>query len=164
MPGRFLAGIAALIWSPLEGKYLLLRRADDRDYAAGVWECITGRLEQGEGFEDALRREALEEAGVEVRPDFILGTAHFYRGEPLPENELVGIVYCCSLTTPHAVRIAGEHTLYRWVTAQEAQELLSADDPSTAWIRRVIARAEEVRALLPPALTARNRETGMELG
>jgi len=128
MPGRFLAGIAALIWSPLEGKYLLLRRADDRDYAAGVWECITGRLEQGEGFEDAL------------------------------------LVYCCSLTTPHAVRIAGEHTLYRWVTAQEAQELLSADDPSTAWIRRVIARAEEVRALLPPALTARNRETGMELG
>ena len=29
--GRFCAGIAALLWSPPNGKYLLLKRSEDRD-------------------------------------------------------------------------------------------------------------------------------------
>jgi hypothetical protein len=50
-------------------------------------ECARGRLEQGESFSDALRREAYEELSIEVQIDFIIGTGHFYRGDRRPENE-----------------------------------------------------------------------------
>ena len=82
--GRFCAGIGALIWSPTKEKYLLLRRSPEKDFAPGVWECVTGRVDQGERFEQALHREVREELGIQVQIEFIIGTSHFYRGDPVP--------------------------------------------------------------------------------
>ncbi len=161
--GRFYGGIAAVVWHPATARYLLLQRSPRKDYGAGVWECVTGRADQGEGLEEALRREVREELGVEVRVDFILGTTHFYRGAVMPKNELLGVVYGCSLDEPGAIRISAEHSDYRWVTAQGAAELLVARDPSTRWMRRVIERAEAVRRLLPPELLRYYQESGFEL-
>jgi 8-oxo-dGTP pyrophosphatase MutT (NUDIX family) len=47
----------ALIWRETDGRYLLLQRSAERDVGAGQWECVTGRLEQGEGVPDALYRK-----------------------------------------------------------------------------------------------------------
>ena len=162
--GQFRGGVAGLVWCPASQRYLLLKRSSAKDFAPGVWECVTGRVDQGEGFEDALRREVREELGVEVRIDFLLGTTHFYRGEEKPENELIGVVCLCSLAGPADVCIGAEHSEYRGVTAQEAVDLLVDADPSTRWIRRVIERAEAVRQLSPPALLGYYRQKGAELG
>jgi 8-oxo-dGTP diphosphatase len=162
--GRFIAGISAVIWSPENERYLLLHRADHRDYGAGVWECLTGRVEQGEGFEDALRREVYEELNTTVRIAYILGTTHFYRGKPIQENELVGVVYLCYLDEPETVSISSEHSEYRWLTASQAIELLSASDPSTQWACRVIERAEIIRSLWTKGLVAFQQDNGLELG
>lgn len=162
--GHFNAGIAALIRSPKTGQYLLLRRAADKDYAAGVWECVTGRVDQGEGFEDALYREVQEELGVTIKADYILGTTHFYRGVPTPKNELVGVVFLCSLDESQSISISREHSEFRWLSASQAFELLSSSDPTTQWARRVIERAEKVRALLLDELLAFQRESGFEFG
>lgn len=35
---------------------------------AGMYSCLAGFIEPGESFEDAVRREVLEEAGIEVGP------------------------------------------------------------------------------------------------
>ncbi len=152
--GRFYGGVAALIWRDSDDRYLLLRRAGDKDYAAGVWECVTGRVDQGEGFEAAVHREVAEEIGAAVRLEFIVGTTHFYRGEAIPENELIGVVFACTLIGPADVQLSAEHVEYRWVSADEVRATAGASDPSTAWIRRVIARTEALRALYPPALRA----------
>jgi 8-oxo-dGTP diphosphatase len=162
--GQFNAGIAAVIWSDRINQYLLLRRSDQKDYGRGIWEVVTGRVDQGEGFEDALHREVREELGVTAQVDFILGTTHFYRGAPIPENELVGVVYSCSIDDPDAIVIGPEHSEYRWVAAEQAIELLSDADPSTQWAKRVIERAEIIRAMLPDKLVRINRQTGFELG
>jgi 8-oxo-dGTP pyrophosphatase MutT (NUDIX family) len=162
--GRFYAGIAAVIWSPKNEQYLLLRRSDQKDYARGAWECVTGRVDQGEGFEDALHREVWEELGVKAKIEHILGTTHFYRGDPLPKNELVGVIYLCSLSEPDSILIGEEHSEYRWLTAQEALELLTHDDPTTQWARRVIQRAEIIRPMLPTNLVNYQSESGFEMG
>jgi 8-oxo-dGTP diphosphatase len=163
--GRFYAGVGGLIWAPTQNKYLLLKRSAEKDYAAGVWECVTGRVDQGEGFEEALRREIYEELGVaDVEIDFIIGTTHFYRGRQAAENELVGVVYACSISDPGAIQTSYEHSAYRWVTAAEAYQLLTASDPSTGWIRRVIERAELIRSNLPASLGTFYRRHGFELG
>ena len=108
--GRFLCGIAALVYHPATQTYLLLRRAPDRDAGGGEWECVTGRVDQGEGFEEALHREVREELGAAVAPDFIVGTSHFYRGTSVPENELLGVTYACMLDDPGAIRVSAEHS------------------------------------------------------
>jgi 8-oxo-dGTP pyrophosphatase MutT (NUDIX family) len=163
--GRFNAGVGALLFDAGTEKYLLLRRSDDKDYAAGVWECVTGRVDQGEGFEDALRREIREETGIEgVEIDFIVGTTHFYRGPADADNELIGVGYVCSVQGPATVTIGAEHSEYRWLAADQAMELLAANDPSTQWMRRVIERAEAVRAQMPAGLTRLFRQNGFELG
>ena len=42
--------VGALVWRRSDGKYLLLQRSAQKDFAAGQWECVTGRVEQGESL------------------------------------------------------------------------------------------------------------------
>ena len=88
--GHFLGGVAALIWDEASGAYLLLRRSAQKDFMSGDWECVTGRVDQGESYPQALRREVREEIGAEVQIEFLIGLTHFYRGARTPENELLG--------------------------------------------------------------------------
>jgi 8-oxo-dGTP pyrophosphatase MutT (NUDIX family) len=162
--GHFSAGIAAVIWSNETKKYMLLRRSKQKDYARGIWECVTGRVDQGEGFEDTLHREVREELGVSVQIEHILGTTHFYRSSHSPENELVGVIYLCTLADSGSIHISAEHSEYRWLSYEQALELLSATDPSTQWAMRVIQRAEIIRQLLTEDLRDFQKKSGFELG
>ena len=146
--GRYLAMVSMLVWHRHEGRYLLLRRSSSRDHAPGQWESGSGRLEQGEGFIEALRRESREELGLDVRIECLLGTTHFYRGEPVPGNELVGVSFGCSVEDASGLNLSDEHSGHRWVTAEEAAALLSPDH----WLSALIVRAEAFRALMPVEL------------
>lgn len=143
MIGKFIAGISALVWSSERHRYLLLRRVATKDFGAGAWECVTGRVDQGEGFPEAALREVREEVGVSVTLDFLIDTVHFYRGEPVPENELVGVVYHCTCDESEPVVMSVEHDLMRWVTAAEAHSFL----PKTHWLLPHIDRAERLRPI-----------------
>jgi 8-oxo-dGTP diphosphatase len=156
--GRFYAGIGALVWCPTTKKYLVLRRSAAKDFGGGAWECVTGRVDQGEGFTEAVLREVYEELGARAAIDFIIGTIHFYRGEATPENEMVGVQFCCSIEDPEAIRTSWEHAEYRWVTAEEATALL----PEGHWLLKVIQRAEAMRALMPRELLEYYRAEGFE--
>jgi len=156
--GRFFAGVGALVRCSADGKYLLLRRTAEKDFAAGTWECVTGRVDQGEGFTEAVLREIEEELGVSAHIDFIVGTMHFYRGDARPENELVGVQYCCSIEDSEAIAVSWEHTEHRWATAEEARGLL----PAAHWLAGVIDRAEAMQALSSPELLAYYGEHGFE--
>ena len=163
--GRFYGGVGALIHSPHTNKYLLLKRSESKDFAPGAWECVTGRVDQGEGFEDAVRREVFEELGVPgVTIEFIIGTTHFYRGAAGPENELIGVVYGCALDEASPIHISQEHSEFRWLTVAEADTLLGASDPSTQWLRLVIERAVAIRSHLPDTLVHYHEQHGFELG
>ncbi len=162
--GRFLGGVGALIWDPDSHRYLLLRRSQEKDFAPGAWECITGRVDQGEGFEDAVRREVREEAGIEVALDFIIGTTHFHRGSASAENELIGVVYHCSRVDARPIVTSLEHDAARWVTTSEALALLDGEMATELWLQRVMVRAEMLRQQLPVAVIAQNRQRGFELG
>lgn len=158
--GHFLVGIAALVYDPQTEKYLLLRRADTKDVGAGNWECPTGRVDQGESIEEALVREVGEELGVSAQPLFIIGTTHFYRGKAIPENELVGLIYACSIDDPAGIRISEEHSEAHWMSAAEVKAFLPPDH----WLRWVIARAEAMRAHLPQELLDIFYREGFEVG
>lgn len=157
--GKFLGGIGALIWDAQSEKYLLLQRASERDFKAGAWECVTGRVDQGESFEQALHREVMEEIGAEVWIDFILATSHFFRGQMTAENELLSVIYGCTIKEPSRVKIGAEHSDMCWVTSREALEFLEQGH----WLRGVILRAEKLRSYLPSELSTEFRQNGFEI-
>jgi 8-oxo-dGTP diphosphatase len=154
--GRFGAMIGALVWHPATNRYLLLKRVES---LGGKWECVTGRLKQGESYTKGLQREVAEEIGVAVQVDFIIGTTHFYRGEKRVENELVGIHFCCSLDDPTAVRLSEEHSELRWVTAAEAEVMIEEG----RWLKTIIRRAQAMRQMMPTRMLAYYRAHGFEI-
>ena len=80
-----------------------------------------------------------------MRIECLLGTAHFYRGTTLPENEMVGVQFGCSVDDATGFKMSEEHSEYRWITAAEAKVLFTHPN----FMGRLIARAESFRALLP---------------
>jgi 8-oxo-dGTP pyrophosphatase MutT (NUDIX family) len=161
--GRFSCGIGVLLWDSDSDQYLLLKRSEEKDYAAGLWECVTGRVDQGEGFEKAAHREVQEELGVSVQLLQILGTTHFYRGEKRPEYELVGVVYLGEIDSRAGIRISAEHSEFLWASATDAMSLIAGEEGSEGWLARVIERAEIQKSHLPATLLEINRNTGFEL-
>jgi 8-oxo-dGTP diphosphatase len=157
--GYFLGGIAALIWDQSTNQYLLLRRSTSRDFQAQAWECVTGRVNQGESYEQALHREVQEEIGAKVQIEFLIATTHFYRGDPVPENELLGVIYGCTMIGSNQTSFSEEHSELRWASLSEINDLL----PSRHWLHQVIKKAERLRATLPEELRKEFRQDGFEL-
>jgi 8-oxo-dGTP pyrophosphatase MutT (NUDIX family) len=158
--GTFLSGVGALIWEESSGKYLLLRRARHRDFQGGAWECVTGRVDQGESYEDALRREVREEINGEIQIELLIATTHFYRGETRSENELLGVIYGCTLKNPDEITPGVEHSEWGWFTIEEAFEFL----PGGHWLQNVIRRAEQMKAAIPAELREVYRNEGFNIG
>jgi ADP-ribose pyrophosphatase YjhB (NUDIX family) len=104
--------------TPNKALLRLLQRSGAKDVGARPWECVTGRLEQGESFLQAVRREAFEDLGMEVHIEFVLGTTHFYRDDALPEHAMVGVHYGCSIQDTTRLQLSDEHCTYQWVTAE----------------------------------------------
>jgi 8-oxo-dGTP diphosphatase len=138
----------ALVRELENGRYLLLQRASSKDVGAGSWECVTGRVDQGEGFEEALYREVREEIGAEPKIEFVLGTTHFFRGTAVPENELLGIAYACTIPAASAISLSNEHDAHHWFTAAELLDFL----PEKHWLSPVVRRAEFMRSVWPDEL------------
>ena len=83
-----------------------------------------------------------------MRIECLLGTTHFYRGDTLTENEMIGVNFGCSVDDTAGLELSDEHSAFEWVTAEEAQSLF----PHPHFMGRLIARAERFRALMPREL------------
>ena len=95
--------IASLIIEK-DGKFLFTRQAPHAPRGAGKWAFPGGHIELGERLEDALKREALEEVGVEVEFEKLVGYAEYIeaphhviyllcrcrivKGKPRPTDEI----------------------------------------------------------------------------
>ncbi|MFA5925483.1 MAG: NUDIX domain-containing protein [Parcubacteria group bacterium] len=121
--GKFLVATGAIVENSTTGKILLLKRSGKKDYSPGIWEYTTGRLHQFEDPEDGLRREVMEETGLEVEIVKPISIFHIFRGEKIAENELVGIMFWCK-TDSEEVIVSEEHSGYAWVTAEEALKMM----------------------------------------
>jgi ADP-ribose pyrophosphatase YjhB (NUDIX family) len=96
-----------------DGRVLVIKRDDN-----GHWEAPGGVLELDESFEAGVRREVLEETGIEVTVERLTGV---YKNLTLG---IVALVYRCRPAggEPHATEEARE---IRWMTREEVRSAMS---------------------------------------
>jgi 8-oxo-dGTP pyrophosphatase MutT (NUDIX family) len=96
-------------------RVLAMRRAASNDAGAGLWETLSGRVEQGEEPSAALLREIAEESGLEValEPRPFASYAASRRGLPMI------VILHRARWLAGDVRMSHEHDAYAWLTADE---------------------------------------------
>ena len=95
---------AAVVIRNAAGHVLMVQRSPHQ-FGAGKWCFPCGYVEWGENVREAARREAREEAGIDVvigEPVFVETNLH------QPEKPSVGIWFAATLVDPAAVPKAGD--------------------------------------------------------
>jgi dATP pyrophosphohydrolase len=124
----FLAARRDAAWS-----VLLLRRNARPDLALpDFWQGVSGALELGESFEDAARREVLEETAIEISSmretgferDFPIKVEWRTAYGPGPKVVRERIFYAVLPATVDPV-LSHEHKEFRWCASAEALDLLT---------------------------------------
>lgn len=96
-----------------DGRVLVIRRDDN-----GHWEAPGGVLELHESFEDGVRREVLEETGLEITVERLTGV---YKNLT---HGIVALVYRCRPAGGDAHPTAEARDV-RWMTREEVQSAMN---------------------------------------
>lgn len=102
--------VAGIIYK--EDKFLIAQR-NLKKSQGGFWEFPGGKLEQGETYEEALKREIKEEfdADIEVK-EYVGENVHHY-----PEKDIKLIFYKAELLS-NTIKLL-EHEDFRWITKED---------------------------------------------
>ncbi|MCL5034756.1 MAG: NUDIX pyrophosphatase [Bacteroidetes bacterium] len=104
-------------------EFLVLHRSDHDQIYPGLWQIVSGGIEQGEKAYEAALREIEEEIGMKPRRIFntpLTNTFYFYT------NDSVNIspVFAAEIEPDAEVRLSAEHKGFRWLKKEDAISLL----------------------------------------
>ena len=104
---------------------LLLRRAPGRIYP-GLWQCVTGGLEDGERVVDGALREVTEETGItaeDIEVLYHLDQVNLFHADHV-DAVLAEVTFAARVRPGTEPRLSHEHDALRWVATDEARELV----------------------------------------
>lgn len=93
-------------------------------FAPGMYSCIAGFVEPGETFEDAVRRETWEEAGLRT------GTVRYIASQPWPFPGSLMIGCIAQALNDDIVLDETELEAGRWFSRSEALQMLNGEHPA----------------------------------
>jgi dihydroneopterin triphosphate diphosphatase len=105
-------------------EYLLIRRAADRIYP-GLWQCVTGGIDDGEAIPAAALREVVEETGLgrdAIEAFYDLEQVESFYSEA--DDALVtSIVFAVRVRADAEPQLSHEHDALQWADRDEALRL-----------------------------------------
>ncbi len=122
-PEKYLqVGVKVLLKNP-EGKFLLLRRNPKKYPEIGPkWDIVGGRIDIGSTLLDNLKREVMEEVGLEITSEpRLVGGQDILHIERFPGRHVVRLTYTAD--TAGIPKIDEESLEYCWLTRSEIEEL-----------------------------------------
>jgi len=109
-----------------ELEILLIRRAAGRIYA-GMWQCVTGKLEAGERIVDGALREVAEEAGLQgtdLEAVFDTDIVNWFH-EPSWDAIAGEAVFAARVRPDVAITLSHEHDDARWLGPDAARSMVT---------------------------------------
>ena len=106
-------------------RILLLHRAPGRIFA-GIWQPVTGKLEDGERIVEAALRELLEETAIDptgIETLFGLDQVNIFHAEHIDSLQAEA-VFAAELRPGVEARLSDEHDEQRWCSPAEAVEMV----------------------------------------
>jgi molecular chaperone GrpE (heat shock protein) len=111
-----------------DGRVLLVKRADDDYTNAGKWDIPGGLLEFNETVEEVLKREVLEETGLEVEVGPVIRVCEFFKDSELFRKEKRSLRYIAYCQGDADVKLSEEHSEFLWLKMDEAIEKFNEKD------------------------------------
>ena len=108
----------------VDGRVLLLKVRSKSSHDANKWEIPGGKVKKGEFFDDALRREFMEETGIEITIESLFSAIQNNYTACKTNEQIKSIQLIMKVTADiDDVTISEEHDDYRWFTKSEVKEL-----------------------------------------
>ena len=105
----------------LDGKTLMLRRANGRPTILGKYEIPGGKLAYGEQPEDALRRYVHDDAGLHIRTAQLFDAVAYIDRDDR-NIQYVVITYMVNLVPEHRpIKLSGNYDKYSWKAVSKSQ-------------------------------------------
>ena len=111
------------------GQLLLVRRSSTDKYRPLQWDLPGGHVEQGENFETALVREVHEETGLNVSPE--AARLVYAVSGTFPEVSVTWLFFLVR-NAQGDIKLSYEHDDSKWVSLEEAIELVKYDRKRSA--------------------------------
>lgn len=97
-----------------QGKILLLLRSRPSKGKHGYWELPGGRMNLGERYEDAVKREVFEETGLKIS---VVRPLTVFDAKRDADTQVVGITFLCTLEGEDMnIILSDEHLESEWVS------------------------------------------------
>ncbi|MBC8214828.1 MAG: NUDIX pyrophosphatase [Candidatus Marinimicrobia bacterium] len=108
-------------WNNDIPEFLLLKRADNVIYP-GIWQCVTGKIEQNEKPYQTAIRELHEETGLQPQAMWTIDQVNHYYEAELDRMNFIPIFGV--EVSESKISLSDEHTNYKWCPIEEASDLL----------------------------------------
>lgn len=106
--------------------FLLAKRIPER---GGFWQPMTGGVEQGETFEQTIKRESQEEFGL-AKINRIIDTGYHFSFTD-DNGKHTEYIYGAGVDNDAEPTLSHEHDEFKWVEKDEALKLLKWPDNKT---------------------------------
>lgn len=117
-------------------KILILRESAKKNLGTehGRYGNPGGRLDAGESYDEALRREVKEECGLDIEPLYPIFVGEWHPLINGVKTHVIAIFTVCTAKTTH-VKLSAEHDDFKWIKPEEAGQY-DIMDPEPEVIKR----------------------------
>lgn len=107
-----------------QGEVLVVREAKTYDITTnlGKYTLPGGRIEIGEQHLEGLKREMMEEVGLDVEPLYPIATGEWRPNLKGIDTQIIAIFYVCEAKDTE-VTLSPEHDQFLWLDSRKSQDL-----------------------------------------